>query len=109
MKMLYHSLDLRFPPDSPRAKDAEILGEKIEHLNKIVERILDFARSAEPELCAVNLNQLVEELALLTRHKLANHNIQLVRKLEPHVPLVLADAAQLEQAFLNLTLNAVEA
>ncbi len=46
MKMLYHSLDLRFPAGDPRAKDAAIMGEKIEHLNNIVERILDFARTA---------------------------------------------------------------
>ncbi|MBI2928283.1 MAG: GAF domain-containing protein [Verrucomicrobia bacterium] len=109
MKMLYHSLDLRFSADDPRAKDAEIMGEKIEHLNKIVERILDFARSAEPRLCAINVNQLIDDLGLLTRHKLANQHIQLIRQLEPNLPPVLADAPQLEQAFLNLTLNAVEA
>ena len=48
MKMLYHSLDLRFPRADPRAKDAKILGEKIEHLNKIVDQILAFARTTEP-------------------------------------------------------------
>ena len=109
MKMLYHSLDLRFATDDPRAKDAAIMGEKMDHLNKIVEQILDFARSAEPRLSAVNLNSLIEDLILLTRHKLQNHNIQLVHQLAEQLPPVQADATQLEQAFLNLTLNAVEA
>ena len=44
-----------------------------------------------------------------TRHKLTNQGIQLTRRLDPGRLLVLADATQLEQAFLNLTLNAVEA
>jgi signal transduction histidine kinase len=57
----------------------------------------------------VNLNELIEELGLLTRHKLTQQNVQLVRKLEPNLPSVMADAAQLEQVFLNLILNAVEA
>lgn len=109
MKMLYHSLDLHFPPGDPRAKDARVMGEKMDHLNKIVEQILDFARSTEPRLSPVNLNQLLDDLVLLTRHKLKNQNIQLVRKLAPDLPLIKADANQLEQAFLNLTLNAVEA
>src|SRR5262249_3034283 len=46
---------------------------------------------------------------LLTRHKLRNQQIQFVRKLEPGISNVMGDAVQLSQAFLNLTLNAVEA
>ncbi len=109
MKMMFHSLDLRFPEDDPRAKDARIMGEKMDHMNRIVEQVLDFARSTEPNLAAINLNQLIDDLGLLTRHKLANQNIVLARDLEPSLPVVMADATQLEQAFLNLILNAVEA
>jgi signal transduction histidine kinase len=43
------------------------------------------------------------------RHKLANQNVKLVRDLAPDLPAVMADAPQLEQVFLNLILNAVEA
>lgn len=109
MKMLYHSLDLKFGPGDPRAKDARIIDEKMEHLNRIVEQILDFARTTEPQLAPVNLSEVIDELALLVRHKLKHQNIQLERKLAPGLPLVLADAPQLEQAFLNLILNAAEA
>jgi signal transduction histidine kinase len=109
MKLLYHSLDLKFPAGDPRAKDTRIIEAKIEHLNKIVEQILDFARTTEPKLAPVNLNELVDELGLLVRHKLANQNVQLVRDLQSDLPLVMGDAPQLEQAFLNLILNAAEA
>jgi len=109
MKLLYHSLDLKFPAADPRAKDTRIIEAKIEHLNKIVEQILDFARTTEPKLAPVNLNELVDELGLLVRHKLANQNIHMVRDLQPDLPLVMGDAPQLEQAFLNLILNAAEA
>ena len=109
MKMLYHSLDLKFSAGDPRAKDAAIMGEKMDHLNKIVEQILDFARSTEPKLSQVNVNDLLDDLSLLTRHKLKNQNIELVRKLAGQLPPVMADAMQLEQAFLNLILNAVQA
>jgi signal transduction histidine kinase len=109
MKMLYHSLDLKFPAGDPRDKDARIIGEKIDHLNKIVEQILDFARTTEPNLAPVNLNDLIDELGLLVRHKLKNQNIHLVRHLAQKLPMVMGEAAQLEQAFLNLLLNATEA
>jgi hypothetical protein len=90
-------------------KDDAILREKMDQLNKIVEQILDFARGTEPNLSAVNVNQLLDDLGLLTRHKMRNQGIQLARRLAPDLPLVMADATQLAQAFLNLTLNAVEA
>ena len=109
MKMLYHSLDLKFPASDPRAKDARIIDEKIDHMNKIVEHILDFARTAEPVLAPVDLNQLIDELGLLVRHKLKNQGIEWVRKLEKDLPPVMGDETQLEQAFLNLILNAAEA
>jgi signal transduction histidine kinase len=109
MKLLYHSLDLKFAAKDPRAKDAQIIEAKIEHLNKIVEQILDFARTTEPQFAPVSLNELVDELGLLVRHKLANQGIKLVRDLTPDLPLVAGDAQQLEQAFLNLMLNAAEA
>jgi signal transduction histidine kinase len=109
MKMLYHSLDLKFPVGDPRDKDARMIGEKIDHLNKIVEQILDFARTTEPNLAPVNLNDIIDELGLLVRHKLKNQKINLVRHLAPQLPNVMGEATQLEQAFLNLLLNAAEA
>ncbi len=109
LKMLYHSLDLKFAPEDPRSKDARIIDEKIEHLNRIVEQILDFARTKEPEFAPVNLNDLIMELGLLVRHKLKNQNVQVTQKLRADLPSVFGAATQLEQAFLNLILNAAEA
>lgn len=109
MKMLYHSLDLKFPGGDPRSKDAVIIGQKMDHLNKIVDQILDFARTTEPQFVPVNLNELVEELCLLVRHKLKHQKVRLSRQLEPGLELVLGEAGQLEQAFLNLMLNGAEA
>ena len=109
MKMLYHSLDLRFPTDDLRSRDVDVIGQKMDHLNRIVEHVLDLARSNEPQLVPLNVNQLLDDLTLLTRHKLHHQNIVLARKLEPALPMILGDATQLEQVFLNLTLNALEA
>ena len=109
IKMLYHSLGLKFSEGDPRGKDARMIGEKIEHLNRIVEQILNFARTTEPRMVPVNLNELIDELGLLVRHKLKHQNVQLERRLQRALPPVLGDAPQLEQAFLNLILNAAQA
>jgi signal transduction histidine kinase len=109
IKMLFHSLDLQFAPNDPRARDVEVMSERIEHLNKSVEQILNFARTAEPSLEPVSLNGIIEDLALLVRHKLKNQGIKFLLELEPDLPAAMADPAQLGQALLNLVLNAVDA
>jgi len=109
MKMLYHSLRLEFDEGDPRREDARVLGEKMDHLDSIVDNIVNFARNAEPRLSAVELPALIDDLALLTRHKLQHQGIQLLREDAPELPAIRADATQLSQAFLNLILNATEA
>lgn len=109
MKMLYHSLDLRFPVGDPRNEDVKVMAQKMDHLNRVVEQILHLARNSEPQLGRVNLSQLIDDLGLLIRHKLHQQNIEWVRKMEADLPELQADATQLEQAFLNLVLNAAEA
>ena len=109
MKMLFHSLDLKFPSTDPRARDAEVVAEKMDHLNKIVEQLLGYARSTEPRLEAVALNRVVEDVLLLTRQKLKQQQIELRTELAGDLPDVQADRGQLEQACLNLILNAADA
>lgn len=109
IKMLFHSLDLQFPASDPRARDIEVMSERIDHLNKSVEQILSFARTAEPSLKSIRLNSVIEDLALLVRHKLKNHGIKFVLDLAADLPDTMGDAAQLSQALLNLVLNAVDA
>ena len=109
LKMLYHSLGLEFPVDDPRAEDVRIMGEKMDHLNTIVEQILTFARNAEPQLQPTDVNKLIDDLRLLVRRKIAQQNVKLEARFAKTLPQVRADAPQLSQVFLNLTLNALEA
>jgi signal transduction histidine kinase len=109
MKLLFQSLDLQFPAGDARGRDVTIIGEKMDHLNRIVEQILDFARHSEPQLQPVNVNQLIDDLGLLMRHRLAQQQVSLEFRPGEELPPVMADATQLEQVFLNLTLNALEA
>ena len=109
MKMLYHSMELDFAEGDPRAEDARVLDEKMNHLDQIVDNIVKFARNAEPQMGPVDIPDLLDDLSLLTRHKLQHQQITLVREDAPDLPPVKGDATQLSQAFLNLILNAAEA
>jgi nitrogen fixation/metabolism regulation signal transduction histidine kinase len=108
MKMLFHSLDLKFPPEDPRARDAEIMSEKMDHLNKIVDHLLGYARSTEPTFDLVDVNDLLDDVLLLTRQKLRQNNRvgeQVRRRPAQGARRPRPDRAGL----LNLILNAADA
>ena len=109
MKMLFHSLDLQFPPADPRTRDAEVMAEKMDHLNRIVDQLLSYARSNEPAFELADINALLEDVLLLTRHRLNQQKILLKTALARDLSRVRIDRGQMEQACLNLILNAAEA
>ncbi len=109
MKMLFHSLDLQFPENDPRARDAEIVAEKMDHLNRIVDHLLSYARSNEPTFELVDINDLLGDVLLLTRHKLSQQKVGLKTEFAASLPKIRVDRGQIEQAFLNLILNSAEA
>ncbi|MGC8743178.1 MAG: GAF domain-containing protein [Verrucomicrobiia bacterium] len=109
MKLLFHSLDFKFPENDPRSKDVQIIAQKMEDMNKIVERILDFARKDELNFSELNINKVIEELAILVRQRLQSQNITLACELSRDLPVIQVDRVQIEQAFLNLILNSAEA
>jgi signal transduction histidine kinase len=109
MKMLFHSLDLKFAADDPRGRDAEIVAEKMDSLNRIVDQLLGYARSTEPTLELVDANELLDDTLLLARPRLNQQKIKLVRKFDRDLPRIRADRGQIEQACLNLVLNAADA
>jgi signal transduction histidine kinase len=109
MKLLFHALDLRFDKHDPRARDAEIMSEKMDHLNKIVSQLLRIARSHDPVFEPLDVNDVISDVLLLARHTLSNRNVQIERELKAGLPRISGDRGQLEQLCLNLVLNAAEA
>ena len=57
----------------------------------------------------MDVNELLDDVLLLTRQKLHQQKIKLVRKFGGGLPKVRADCVQIEQACLNLILNAGDA
>jgi signal transduction histidine kinase len=55
----------------------------------------------------VDLRALLDDLRIVITPSLQDHNIQCVWRLDPDLPLVWADSANLMQVFLNLTTNSI--
>jgi len=93
-------------------RGAEYLGKihrQAQRTHRIVQNLLSFARQHQPERAAADLNQVIEDTLQLREYDLRLNNINLHREYAEDLPACTADAHQLQQVFLNLVNNAVDA
>jgi two-component system NtrC family sensor kinase len=87
----------------------EKLYKQTQRTHRIVQNLLSFSRQHKPERAMVRLNQIVEDTLALRDYDLRMSNIRLHLDLAEDLPLVSADPHQLQQVFLNLVNNALDA
>jgi signal transduction histidine kinase len=109
IKLLFDSLDLKFTDKDPRHTDVQLIGEKLNQLEEIVERVLSFGRTREGMHTRQDLNALVADTLKLMRLKLHQQKIEL--QFEPLASSIHVDVnkGQILQVMLNLVLNATQA
>jgi len=81
----------------------------VDRTREITHRMLGFARRMEPHQDTVNVNDVVSEALSFIEREAAFRGLDLVRELDPSLPMIKSDRAQLQQVFLNLLNNALDA
>jgi PAS domain S-box-containing protein len=85
------------------------LYKQAQRTHRIVQNLLSFARQHKPERTMVQINQALEETLALRDYDLRIHNIRIHLDLAESLPVTSADPHQLQQVFLNMVNNAVDA
>lgn len=110
------SQDSPLPPE-----DKEVLLRVINEIDRItsmLKDLLNYARPPKPKLAPLDVNQLLESTiksagysmyAPKIKEKGLDRQIDFVKDLNPDLPQIVADPSQLQQVFLNLFINAVDA
>ncbi|MBW1944698.1 MAG: PAS domain S-box protein, partial [Deltaproteobacteria bacterium] len=80
-----------------------------DRIEKIVEHLKGFSRQKTPEFQDLDINRPIENALMITGQRLIDHNISIVKNLAEELPEILGDPNQLEQVFLNLISNALDA
>ena len=77
--------------------------------HRVVQNLLSFARQRTPERTEVDIRKVLEETLTLRDYDLKVNNITVDRDLGAEPAMVVADTHQIEQVFLNIINNAVDA
>ena len=87
----------------------EKIGRETERCSRIIKNLLDFSRQTEVKLRPVNINKVIEATFSIIGHQISLENVKTEMELSPSLPSILVDFDQIQQALMNIMLNAAQA
>jgi two-component system NtrC family sensor kinase len=87
----------------------DLIASESRRCGDLVRNLLTFSRTTPMNLQETDLNQVIERSLRLVQHQCDLAGIQVQTQIDPALPLVLCDGAQIEQVLLALMMNAVDA
>jgi len=88
---------------------SEKMYKQAQRTHRIVQNLLSFARQHKPERIPVLVNAVIEDTLALRDYDLRMNQVRINLELAQDLPTILADPHQLQQVFLNLINNALDA
>jgi PAS domain S-box-containing protein len=85
------------------------LFKQAQRTHRVVQNLLSFARQRTPQREEVDIRKVLDETLTLREYDLKSNNIGIERDVPEEAVCVIADAQQIEQVFLNIINNAVDA
>ena len=97
-------------PDDPTLREyTDVISHETDRLSSLVEDLLQLGAPAKPTLAPLNIHQVLQRVTTVLRAENDEGQLDLQCNFDPSLPDILADCDQLEQVFLNLSKNAVDA
>jgi PAS domain S-box-containing protein len=98
------------PPNLDRARSAAVRIDKYgNRAAEIIDRIRSFYKKSPPQRELVDVNGIIQEMLTLLKGEADRYSVAMRAELAAELPQIMADPVQLQQVFMNLMLNAIEA
>ncbi len=102
-------LQTKFADESKEAERLETISSQIERIENIVRQMLDRTRFGIGDHKSLNLNDLIRKLADAIEPTLDENKVELNLILNENLPIISGDSERLQQVFLNLVNNSLDA
>ncbi|WP_457574625.1 two-component system sensor histidine kinase NtrB [Desulfolithobacter sp.] len=99
----------KFREGSREKETADLLIREVERMNRTISELLSFARPMPPQTRPVNLQELLAKIMRLMEHDISSSGIEATCEMAEDLKTVAGDPDRLQQVFVNIFLNAVQA
>lgn len=106
VEYLVHKTGKQDPDVTLVVKEME---EAVHRADSVIRGMMDFASIAQLNVIAEDLNLIIERSLLLLKNQFDRSHVEVIKELGTDLPQVQVDRPRLEQVFINLFMNAVEA
>jgi len=93
----------------PWKKDLENIVQQTIRCANIVRGLLDFTHQRKPDKKEWDINTLIDQTLTLVEKQARFRNIKIIREFRKDIPVLLVDADQIQQVFMNIIINAADA
>jgi two-component system, NtrC family, sensor kinase len=104
-----HLLLKKFKDDKETRPDLELIVRETTRIKKIVQGVLDFGRETPMKKECLAIEEVLDNTLEIIIHQERFFGINLIKKYGAHMPPVMVDRGRMEQVFLNIIFNALEA
>jgi two-component system NtrC family sensor kinase len=90
-------------------EDLKVIVSETIRCREIVKSLLDFARQTVPKKRQAAINEIIQRAVVVIENQLSLGRVELVMDLDDALPRVTVDANQIQQVFINLLVNSLDA
>jgi two-component system, NtrC family, sensor histidine kinase HydH len=98
-----------FPAGHEKREFLEIFKKELDRLNAVLTEFLQFARPPRPDRQPCRIEDVLESIRIVCSSEAERAGVALALACDRGIPEISADAGQLQQAFLNIVLNGIQA
>ncbi|MCX7794645.1 MAG: DUF3365 domain-containing protein [Thermodesulfovibrionales bacterium] len=92
-----------------RQKHIEVINTGLKKIQDIIKQLLDFSKQTELVIAPCSVNKIIENVLSLTEYIITKKGITVIKDFASDIPELMIDRNKMEQVFLNVILNAIQA
>jgi len=109
VKGFFQLLNDRETSEKDKQEIAKLAVDEIKRVESLLDNLLNFAKPSKGESIDSDIHKLISDCIILVKHDASNQRIKIITQLDADPSQLRVDPKQVQQVFLNLSMNALDA
>jgi len=96
-------------PDKNISETMSLIKDSILRADNIIQTLIDFSKVGKLDLKPENINEVLENSLIMIQYRFKLENVEIIKDMKDDLPNVSVDKRKMEQVFVNVFLNAIQA